>query len=180
MKYIKEFFTAIWHLMQGMYISMCNMLRPKVTEAYPENRGKVLPAPRMRSLLTMPHNSDNYNKCTACGVCESNCPNGTIQVITKKVVDPRQAKKNVSSTAICTMSAAVSSVPCVHIPVLSTLYTGGPTSNTVSTRETAFCTGSIKRARRCCPKGFRSYRPLPNTKRKQIKKMSNKIIINRL
>lgn len=78
MKYIKEFFTAIWHLMQGMYISMCNMLRPKVTEAYPENRGKVSPAPRMRSLLTMPHNSDNYNKCTACGVCESNCPNGTI------------------------------------------------------------------------------------------------------
>lgn len=93
MKYIKEFFTAIWHLMQGMYISMCNMLRPKVTEAYPENRGKVSPAPRMRSLLTMPHNSDNYNKCTACGVCESNCPNGTIQVITKKVVDPETGKE---------------------------------------------------------------------------------------
>ena len=140
--------------MQGMYISMCNMLRPKVTEAYPENRGKVLPAPRMRSLLTMPHNSDNYNKCTACGVCESNCPNGTIQVITKKSDRPRDRQRKTCPRPLsCTMSAAVSSVPYVHIPVLSTLYTGVPTSNTVSTRETAFCTGSIKRVSSLLPKG---------------------------
>ncbi len=92
MKYIKEFFTDIWRLMQGMYIAMCNMIRPKVTEAYPENRGKTFPHDRMRGQLTMPHNTDNFHKCTACGICAMNCPNGTIEVISKKEIDPQTGK----------------------------------------------------------------------------------------
>ncbi|MDO4727017.1 MAG: 4Fe-4S binding protein [Porphyromonadaceae bacterium] len=93
MKYISEFFTAIWRLMQGMGISMRNMIRPKVTESYPENRGVVFPHDRMRGELIMPHNADNYHKCTACGICQMNCPNGTIQVITKKETDPQTGKE---------------------------------------------------------------------------------------
>ncbi|GHT02133.1 NADH-quinone oxidoreductase subunit I [Bacteroidia bacterium] len=93
MDYIKNIVTGIWHLMQGMYITMLNMIRPKVTEQYPENRGKVFPHERMRGLLVMPHNADNQHKCTACGICALNCPNGTIQVISKKETDEETGKE---------------------------------------------------------------------------------------
>ena len=92
-KYIKDIFVGIWRLMQGMYITMLNFIRPKVTEQYPENRGKVFPHERMRGQLIMPHNEDNQHKCTACGICETNCPNGTIQVISKKEIDEETGKE---------------------------------------------------------------------------------------
>jgi NADH-quinone oxidoreductase subunit I len=93
MRYIREFFLGIWHLLQGMYVVMLNFIRPKVTEQYPENRGKVFPAERMRGELVMPHNEANQHKCTACGICEINCPNGTIRVIGKKEVDEATGKE---------------------------------------------------------------------------------------
>jgi NADH-quinone oxidoreductase subunit I len=91
--YIKNIFLGIWHLLQGMYIVMLNFIRPKVTEQYPENRGVVFPHDRMRGQLIMPHNAENQHKCTACGICDMNCPNGTIQVISKKEIDPETGKE---------------------------------------------------------------------------------------
>ncbi|MDR0546328.1 MAG: 4Fe-4S binding protein [Dysgonamonadaceae bacterium] len=93
MEYIKNIIIGIWRLMQGMYITMLNMIRPKVTEQYPENRGKVFPHDRMRGQLAMPHNEANEHKCTACGICQMNCPNGTIEVVSKKEVDPETGKE---------------------------------------------------------------------------------------
>ncbi|MDR1129640.1 MAG: 4Fe-4S binding protein [Prevotellaceae bacterium] len=84
-RYIKEIFTGCYRLLQGMYITLLNMLRPKVTQQYPENRGKKVYPERFRGLLTMPHNEQNQHKCTACGICMINCPNGTIEVINKTV-----------------------------------------------------------------------------------------------
>jgi len=92
-RYFKNLFVGIWRLMQGMYIVMLNFIRPKVTEQYPENRGKVFPFERMRGQLVMPHNEDNQHKCTACGICETNCPNNTIQVISRKVIDEETGKE---------------------------------------------------------------------------------------
>ncbi|MDR1937659.1 MAG: 4Fe-4S binding protein [Tannerellaceae bacterium] len=91
--YIKNVLLGIWRLMQGMYITMLNFIRPKVTEQYPENRGKVFPHERLRGQLVMPHNENNQHKCTACGICEMNCPNGTIQVISKKELDEATGKE---------------------------------------------------------------------------------------
>jgi NADH-quinone oxidoreductase subunit I len=85
LRYIKEVFTGCYRLLQGMYITLLNMLRPKVTQQYPENRGKRVYPERFRGLLTMPHNAQNQHKCTACGICMMNCPNGTINVISKTV-----------------------------------------------------------------------------------------------
>ena len=92
-RYIKSIFLGVWRLMQGMYISMRNMLRPKITEKYPENRGKKVLMERFRGELTMPHNEKNEHKCTACGICMTNCPNGTINVISKKVLDEATGKE---------------------------------------------------------------------------------------
>ncbi len=92
-KYIKNIFLGIYHLLQGMYIALLNMIRPKVTEKYPENRGKKEMMERFRGLLTMPHNEKNEHKCTACGICMTNCPNGTIQIISKKELDETTSKE---------------------------------------------------------------------------------------
>ena len=91
--YIKSIFEGIWHLMQGMYVTMLNFIRPKVTEQYPENRGKVFPHERTRNQLVMPHNENNEHKCTACGICQMNCPNGTIQITSKKELDEDTGKE---------------------------------------------------------------------------------------
>ena len=92
-EYIKSIVAGLYHLMQGMYISFLNMLRPKVTEKYPENRGKQPLPERFRGMLTMPHNENNEHKCTACGLCMNNCPNGTIQLTSKKELDQTSGKE---------------------------------------------------------------------------------------
>jgi NADH-quinone oxidoreductase subunit I len=84
-RYIKDIFAGSYRLLQGMYITLLNMIRPKVTLQYPENRGKRVYPERFRGLLNMPHNEQNRHKCTACGICMINCPNGTIEVISKTI-----------------------------------------------------------------------------------------------
>jgi NADH-quinone oxidoreductase subunit I len=93
MEYIKNIIIGIWRLMQGMYVTLLNLIRKKVTEQYPENRGKVFPHERMRGELVMFHNEANQHRCTACGICEMNCPNGTIRIIGKKEPDEETGKE---------------------------------------------------------------------------------------
>lgn len=91
--YISSIFVGMYRLMQGMYITMRNMIRPKVTEQYPENRDTKVHFDRFRGELTMPHDENNFHNCTACKICEMNCPNGSIQVITKMEVDEETGKQ---------------------------------------------------------------------------------------
>src|SRR5574344_1199523 len=37
----------------------------------------------------MPHDENNEHACTDCGICEMNCPNGTIKVLSK-MIDPEE------------------------------------------------------------------------------------------
>ncbi|MFT3739155.1 MAG: 4Fe-4S binding protein [Breznakibacter sp.] len=55
-----------------------------MTEQYPENRATLKMFERFKGEVTMPHTADNYHRCTGCGICETNCPNGSIQVLTRK------------------------------------------------------------------------------------------------
>jgi NADH-quinone oxidoreductase subunit I len=92
--YIKNLFSGIWALMEGMYITMLNFCRPKVTEQYPENRGKKQMFERFRGELILPHNENNEHKCTACGICQAACPNHTITVVSKQITtEDGKAKK---------------------------------------------------------------------------------------
>lgn len=109
-KYLKNIFVGLYRLMQGMWISLKNMLRKKVTEPYPENRGKYVYFERGRGVLIMPHDANNEHACTGCKICEMNCPNGTIQVQVKKELDPETGKEkrvldrhlyNVGSCTFC-------------------------------------------------------------------------------
>lgn len=92
-RYIKTITKGIYNLGQGMYITMLNFFRPKVTEQYPENRGKHQYQERFRAKLQMPHDERNHHKCTACGICMNVCPNGTIFITTKMEMDEATGKE---------------------------------------------------------------------------------------
>ena len=90
--YFKYIFKGIVNLMLGMKITMINLFRPKITEQYPENRETMVLFDRFRGALKMPHNEKNEHKCTACGLCQMNCPNGSITVISKSETDQESGK----------------------------------------------------------------------------------------
>ena len=79
-QYFNDFFTGLGSLLKGMRITLGEFFTKKVTECYPENRATLKMFDRFRGDLTMIHNEDNEHRCVACGICEMNCPNGTIHV----------------------------------------------------------------------------------------------------
>ena len=92
-EYFSSLFKGIYSLIKGMEVTGKELVTPKVTEQYPENRKtKVWPA-RFRGTLQFIYDENGNHKCIACKSCERNCPNGTIQVITKMVDLPNGKKK---------------------------------------------------------------------------------------
>ena len=73
--------------MKGLQVTGSYFIRPKtiVTQKYPENRKILVMLERFKGEVVMPHNDKNEHKCTGCGICEINCPNGTIEVISKTI-----------------------------------------------------------------------------------------------
>ena len=92
---IKEYFVSIFKgfhsLLKGMAVTGKELVTPKVTEQYPENRATLHIPERFRATLELIY-VDGYHKCIACGSCERNCPNQTIS-ITKRMVDLPDGKK---------------------------------------------------------------------------------------
>ena len=93
---IKEYFVSIfkgfYSLIKGMEVTGKELVTPKVTEQYPENRGSLNIPERFRATLQFIYDENGYHKCIACGSCERNCPNQTIS-ITKRMVDLPDGKK---------------------------------------------------------------------------------------
>lgn len=86
-KYFSDLFSGIWSLIQGMRVTNKYFFTsPKtiVTEQYPENRATLKMFDQFKGEVIMPHTQDNHHRCTGCGICEMNCPNGSIQIITRK------------------------------------------------------------------------------------------------
>lgn len=83
--YLKSLVTGIWSLLTGMSVTIREFFTKKVTEQYPENRATLHVPERFRGVLVMPHDDNNEHACTACGICEMNCPNGTIKVLSKMI-----------------------------------------------------------------------------------------------
>lgn len=103
---VKEYFsslgTGISSLIKGMGVTGKEFFTPKVTESYPDSRKGADPsepryqqyaAPRFRGKLQFIYLPDGRNRCTACGTCQRNCPNGTITITTKMVDLPDGKKK---------------------------------------------------------------------------------------
>ena len=94
---IKEYFSSIFtgahSLIKGMEVTGKELFTKKVTEQYPENRKELKIPERFRATLQFIYDEEGYHKCIACKTCERNCPNGTIQIITRMVDQPNGKKK---------------------------------------------------------------------------------------
>ena len=86
--YCLQFVRGLWSLLVGMKTTLRIFFRRKTTECYPENRKTLTMIDRFRGELILVHNDNNEHKCIACGICEMNCPNGTIHVLSEKVTAP--------------------------------------------------------------------------------------------
>ncbi|MFH1001010.1 MAG: 4Fe-4S dicluster domain-containing protein [Bacteroidota bacterium] len=95
--YLKEIFVAIAALLKGMRVTGYYFVHPRqiVTQQYPENRATLEMFDRFKGEVVMPHNDNNEHKCTACGICETNCPNGSIEIISEMQLTPEGKKKRV-------------------------------------------------------------------------------------
>lgn len=80
-------------LVTGMAVTGRELVTPKVTEQYPENRDTLRISDRFRAELTLKYDAEGRHKCIACGICQMNCPNGTIKLTTKMFDLPDGKKK---------------------------------------------------------------------------------------
>ncbi len=97
MSTFKEYFQGVGKgiksLVKGMEVTGKELVTPKVTECYPENRATLNIPERFRAELTLKYDSEGRHKCIGCGICQMNCPNGTITLQTKMVELPDGKKK---------------------------------------------------------------------------------------
>lgn len=97
MSNIKEYFTSVGQgiksLVSGMAVTGKEFVTPKITEQYPENRATLEIPDRFRAELTLKYDEEGRHRCIACGICQMNCPNGTITLTTKMVDLPDGKKK---------------------------------------------------------------------------------------
>ncbi len=96
-KYIKDVYLGVLSLIKGMKVTGSYFFRPStiVTQKYPNNRKDLVMFDRFKGEVIMPHNENNEHKCTGCGICEINCPNGTIEVISKTIETEDGKKKRI-------------------------------------------------------------------------------------
>lgn len=92
-QYFSEVGKGIKSLVTGMAVTGKEFVTPKITEQYPENRATLDISDRFRAELTLKYDSEGRHKCIGCGICQMNCPNGTIQLTTKMVELPDGKKK---------------------------------------------------------------------------------------
>lgn len=94
-QYFKGLFGGIAALIKGMMVTLKELFSKKVTQQYPENRKTLVMSDRFRGELVMPHDQNNEHACTACGICQMNCPNGTITVVSKTIETEEGKKKKI-------------------------------------------------------------------------------------
>lgn len=114
-KYLKDIALGVWSLLQGMMVTGRYFFSPGkiVTQKYPNNRKDLVMFERFKGEVIMPHNEKNEHKCTGCGICEINCPNGTIEVITKTNNTEDGKKKRVIDKHIYRLSMCTFCALCV-------------------------------------------------------------------
>ena len=87
--YFEEIFKAIFTLLKGMKVTGHYFMHPgqRVTQRYPENRDTLKMTDRFKGEVIMTHDENNQHRCNGCGICEMNCPNGSIEIISKRITN---------------------------------------------------------------------------------------------
>ena len=108
-KYFTDIFTGVRSLLIGMTVTGKYFFSPRaiVTQQYPENRKTLKMYDRFKGEIIMPHDANNQHRCNGCGICENNCPNGSIEVIPIRIETPEGKKvriidKHIYHLSMCT------------------------------------------------------------------------------
>ena len=115
---IKEYFVSLFKgmhsLIKGMQVTGRELVTPKVTEQYPENRDTLQIPDRFRATLRFIYDEDGRHKCIACRSCERACPNGTIHIDTRMVDLPNGKKKMKLDKDMYDLGSCTFCSLCVH------------------------------------------------------------------
>ena len=113
--YLKDIFQGVWSLLKGMQVTGKYFFSPGkiVTQKYPDNRKDLVMFERFKGEVVMPHNEKNEHKCTGCGICEINCPNGSIEIISKMITTDDGKKKKAIDKHIYRLSMCTFCALCV-------------------------------------------------------------------
>jgi len=68
--FLKTF--LLWELLQGLWVTLKSMFRPKITINYPEE--KTPQSVRFRGLHALRRYPNGEERCIACKLCEAVCP----------------------------------------------------------------------------------------------------------
>jgi len=115
-KYFVDVFKGVKSLLTGLGVTGYYFVHPKqiITQQYPENRvgkntrtkKKLEMFERFKGEVILTHNDKNEHRCTGCGICEINCPNGSIEIISKfEMIDGKKKKvidKHIYHLSMCT------------------------------------------------------------------------------
>ena len=108
-KYFTDIFKGIKSLWNGLRVTGYYFVHPGqiVTRQYPENRKTLKMYDRFKGEVIMLHDENNQHNCNGCGICEMNCPNGSIEIITNKIIRPdgkqeRIIDKHIYHLSMCT------------------------------------------------------------------------------
>ena len=114
-QYFKDIINAMMSLIKGMSVTSRYFFSPGkiVTQKYPENRKELVMFDRFKGEVVMPHDDKNEYKCTACGICQINCPNGTIEVVSKTITNDDGKTKKILDKHIYRLSQCAFCGLCV-------------------------------------------------------------------
>lgn len=110
--YFAEIFSGVRTLLKGMRVTgyyFSHAPKEIITQQYPENRDTLQMFERFRGEVIMPHDENNEHRCTGCQACEIACPNGSIEIVWDRKVNPETGKKKkeidqfVYHLSLCTM-----------------------------------------------------------------------------
>jgi NADH-quinone oxidoreductase subunit I len=118
MKLIKDVIHTFASLLKGLRVTLLNwsILRPSVTELYPEEKPKL--PERFRGMPTLPRDkATGFCRCIGCGACARVCPENIITV-TQDKSDPKNRKPeeftiDISRCMFCGLCMEVCPVKCL-------------------------------------------------------------------
>ena len=93
MSIVKDIVNVFVSIPKGLWVTLKNwsILRPSVTELYPEQKPNL--PENYRGVPSLPVDAETgRSKCIACGACARICPEHIITVVAEKGEDPKDRK----------------------------------------------------------------------------------------
>lgn len=84
LRIIKTF--ILYEILQGMWLTLCYMFKPRLTINYPMEKGIL--SPRFRGEHALRRYPNGEERCIACKLCESICPAQAITIEVSQKLNP--------------------------------------------------------------------------------------------